>query len=131
MKRRRRCSSSAGIQPRLPFLVVNKQSPSMGAAGWVVWLDEWCGWTTAVAGRQEVAERWNDKRWAKTAQISEGPNSVPTHDDLISKITPYSRQCKPFQSNKTFYSYSILFGLHTRVRCWLLSSLLKPGSGWG
>jgi len=39
---------------------------------------------------------------------------------------------KPFQSNKIFYSFSktrILFGLYTRVRCWLPSSLWEPGSG--
>jgi len=53
---------------------------------------------------------------------------------VISKITPYSRQCESFQSNKTFSSFSktrILFGLHTRVRCWLPSSLLGAGFGWG
>jgi hypothetical protein len=38
--------------------------------GRVVWLDEWCGWTTGVAER-----------------ISERPSSVPTHDDLTMQHT--------------------------------------------
>jgi hypothetical protein len=50
------------------------------------------------------------------------------------KLLRIRGSANPFNLMKTFYSFSktrILFGLHTRVRCWLPSNLLKPGSGWG
>jgi hypothetical protein len=76
--------------------------------------------------------------------MNEGPNSIPTHDDLtmqhtlhlhsvISKITPYSGSANPFNPMKLFthsQNPGAFFGLRTGICCWLPSSLLEASFRW-